>query len=65
MGGAGGLGPLWILKILEKEVCVLGLEWEKQISPVLCPLETIWKNPLVPPGKNPSDAHGRYVHAVS
>jgi len=31
---------------------------KKLISPLLFPIENVWKNPLVaPPGKNPSDAH--------
>jgi len=36
---------------------------KKQISPLLAhPWKKFWQNPLLapPPGKNPSDAHGRY-----
>jgi len=30
---------------------------KKQILPLLASLEKFWKNPLVPPLKNPSDGH--------
>jgi len=42
----GGPRPPWILKISAKKGCFLSFEWEKQISPLLAPIEKFWKNPL-------------------
>jgi len=54
----GGLGPPWILKISAKKYCFLSFEYEKQISPLLTPLQKFCKNSLVTsPWKKPSDAH--------
>jgi len=46
--GRRALDP-WILKISAKKVLFLVSSGKKQISPLLVPLEKIWKNPLVPP----------------
>jgi len=55
--GAGGLDPLDFENFRKKVVCSMA-RGKNQISPLLTPLEKIWKNPLVAlPGKNPFDAH--------
>jgi len=47
----------WILKISAKKGCFLSFEWEKtSFTTFAIPLEKFWRNPLVPRGKNPSDA---------
>jgi len=56
-GGQGDLGPLWILKILAKMIVFLVSSGKKLNLPLLTLLEKFWKNPLVPPLKNPSDGH--------
>jgi len=56
-GGRGNKAPL-DLKILAKKVVFLFSGEKKQIMPLLSPPKKLLENPLVvPPGKNPSDAH--------
>jgi len=58
--GSSGFARPWILKLLAKKVIFLISKGEKQISPLLAPLENfLGKSPIAPspPGKNPSDAH--------
>jgi len=55
--GGQTLALPWILKILAKKIVFLVLSGKKQILPLLATLEKFWKNPLVPPLKNPSDGH--------
>jgi len=45
------------LRISAKKAVFLVSSGKKQISPLSDPLENFWKNPLVPHGKNPSNAH--------
>jgi len=57
--GQWSLGPRQIFKTLAKRVDFLLSKGKKQISPLLDPLQTFLKNPLVAPSrKNPSDTHG-------
>jgi len=56
--GAGGPRPPLHFENFSKKGCFLSFEWEKINFTTFAPLEKIWKNSLVlPPGKNPSDAH--------
>ena len=51
-GGARGPWPPWILKLLPKKGCFPISRGEKQISPLLAPLELfLRKSPLAPPWK--------------